>query len=154
MTSEANLDALLTALPKVGESKDPDDQIRAVLEPLIRRIQKHLGREVVPVLPDPTSCPNCGEPSDSMKSPYGSEFCRSQAAFIRQFRGWLQGGEILDLERQKGMGQALWNLQGGGFPRRQMMVPARVVAQVIAREGGVCQICGSPASEIDHTGSG
>ncbi len=76
------------------------------------------------------------------------------AAFVRQFRSHVADGSIFEIERQFGSGQALVFLLGGGYPRRQNMVPARVIAKVIERDGGVCQACGAPATEIDHTGSG
>jgi hypothetical protein len=76
------------------------------------------------------------------------------AAFVRQFRASLADGSLLDPQRQVGMGQALWHLQGGGFPLRQRLVPPKVLAKVIERHGGLCAVCGAPAIEIDHTGSG
>jgi hypothetical protein len=80
--------------------------------------------------------------------------CRETAGFVRQFRASVESGQIFDPERQAALGQSLWNLQGGGFPRRQMMVPKRVIAKVIERDGGKCSVCGGPATEIEHTGSG
>jgi hypothetical protein len=145
---------LLEALPRVGSSEDPDIQIRAVLHPFVEKVHDWLGKGFETIVPDPSTCPNCGQPGLSLKTPYDCELCKNQAAFIRQFRKSVNDGLILDPERQMGMGQALWSLQGGGFPRRQTMVPAKVLAKVIERDGGVCQICGAPATEIDHTGSG
>ena len=143
---------LLSELPSVGSSDDPDVQIRAVLSPLVARMVS--AGSFASVSPDPATCPNCSCLVSSLKTPYCSAFCRDQAAFIRQFRGSVCDGSIFEPERQMGMGQALWSLVGGGFPRRQALVPARVVAKVLERDGGVCQVCGAPATEIDHTGSG
>ena len=144
---------LLDELPMIGASDDVDHQTRAVLSPLVElivRTDSHA--EAIPV--PPAVCPNCGLPTDSDRSPYYSPFCRDQAAFIRQFRASVADGVIFDPERQIGMGQALWSLRGGGYPRRQSLVPPKVLAKVIKRDGGVCAICGAPATEIDHTGSG
>lgn len=138
----------------MGVSLDPDIAIRAVLRPVVDRVCSLLGQKAEAVVPDPSTCPNCDAVVSSTRSPYCSDFCREQAAFVRQFRKSVAEESIFDVERQMGMGQALWNLQGGGFPRRQTMVPVKVLAKVIERDGGVCQVCGAPATEIDHTGSG
>lgn len=143
---------LLSSLPAVGSSDDPEIQIRAVLSPLVARMLVAPAGEPVPC--DPLLCPNCSSPCDSLKTPYCSPFCRDQAAFVRQFRGSVLDEMVFDPERQKGLAQALWSLQGGGFPYRQTLVPPKILAKVIERDGGVCQICGAPATEIDHTGSG
>lgn len=103
---------------------------------------------------NPSTCPNCSCECASLKTPYCSPFCRDQAAFVRQFRGSVLDESVFEPERQKGLAQALWSLQGGGFPYRQTLVPAKIIAKVIERDGGVCQICGAPATQIDHTSSG
>ncbi|MFI5384919.1 MAG: hypothetical protein ACHQ50_02255 [Fimbriimonadales bacterium] len=146
---------LLSALPVAGTSDNADEQTRAVLFPLIERAAR-LGcaGAFTTIPPDPSTCPNCGGPAKSERSPYCSRICRETAAFVRQFRSSIADGSIFDEERQMNLGQKLWSLQGGGFPRRQLMVPAKTVAKVIARDGGVCTVCGAPATEIDHVGSG
>ena len=144
---------LLKALPKVGASDDTDEQIRAVLSPLIERVTRG-SPQSKPVPEDPATCPNCVVAVTSSKTPYCSAHCRNMAAFIRQFRSSVADGSIFEAERQMGMGQALWAVQGGGYPRRQQLIPAKVLAKVIEREGGKCAVCGAPATEIDHTGSG
>jgi hypothetical protein len=63
-------------------------------------------------------------------------------------------GSAFDPARQVGLGQALWHLQGGGYPLRQRLVPPKVLAKVIERDGGRCAECGEPATEVDHVGSG
>ena len=147
------LQKLLSQLPQIGQSDDPDEQIRSVLSPVVERALTS-GSGQTPVPSDPATCPNCGGPATSDKSPYCCSLCRETAGFVRQFRASVESGQVFDPERQVALGQALWNLQGGGFPRRQMMVPKRVIAKVIERDGGVCTVCGAPATEIDHTGSG
>ena len=144
------LEQLIAELPRFEESSEPEAKIRSVLRLLLERP----GTEVEPLPYDPHTCPNCGAEATSERSPYCNEHCRAEAAFVRQVRKAIAEGTIFDSERQKGIGQALWSLQGGGFPLRQTMVPKRVIEQVVAREGGVCSICGAPATQIDHTGSG
>ena len=146
---------LLEELPRMEEATSPDEQIRAALRPVIERAA--VLAEVPqpePYAEDPASCPNCGAPHLAERSPYCSPLCRDTAAMVRQLRNWIANGDLSDTERQAGMGQALWSLQGGGYPRRQSMVTAKVISKVIERDGGICSICGAPATEIDHTGSG
>ncbi|MEQ1932523.1 MAG: hypothetical protein ABL962_01400, partial [Fimbriimonadaceae bacterium] len=68
------------------------------------------------------SCPNCGEPSASTRSPYCSVRCREISAFVRQVRNGLIEGTILGEERQVALGQKLWHLAGGGYPLRISLI--------------------------------
>jgi hypothetical protein len=146
---------LLGVLPKPGQSGVPQTEIRAVLSPLLERvIETRRSPAPLPLPAEPSTCPNCGGAATSPRSPYCGPACRDTASFVRQFRHAVADGSIFDSERQIALGQALWRLQGGGFPHRQSLVPARIVAKVIERDGGVCSLCGAPATEIDHTGSG
>jgi len=121
------------------------------MEAEARSILLLLDRPPVPLstLPsDPWKCPNCGLPVVNAKSPYCGECCKSQAAFIRQYRAGRDTG--FDEERQVAMGQSLWQILGGGYPLRRSMVPERVIQKVIARDGGLCGVCQGPATTIDH----
>lgn len=151
MRFEELLKRLHHELPRFGPENDPDTQIRAVLRPVVERMSPNIPTDPVPS--DPQTCPNCGQPAASAKTPYCSDQCRAHAAFVRQFRSSLKDGSILEPQRQMGLGQALWSLQGGGFPRRQMMIEPKIVAKVIEKQGGKCQICGKPATEVYHVGS-
>jgi hypothetical protein len=153
LESERPLQRLLDQLPRTGTSEDPDEQIRAVLWPIVDRALR-LDPTSSQIAPDSATCPNCGGPAASERSPYCSSQCRETAGFVRQFRAAMDSGQAFNLERQIALGQALWSLQGGGYPRRQMMIPRRVIDKVIARDQGVCSVCGGPATEVDHTGSG
>ena len=106
----------------------------------------------VPV--DYMSCPNCGAFAESNRSPYCSDECREMAAFVRQFRSAVLDGSLVNPERQGALGQKLWFVLGGGYPRRDVLVPARVRLKVLEREGNKCQQCGAKATTIDHSGSG
>lgn len=143
---------LLASLPKIGESEDAEVELRAVLCPIVRRVV-----EGVPENPqvdsNPELCPNCDAPTMSPKSPYCSAHCREMAAFIRQFRTSFADGVIFQPDRQVGMGQALWSVQGGGFPRRQQMVKPREIQRVLEKAEGLCWKCGQPATGVDHFGS-
>src|SRR5947209_2631285 len=148
---------LLAALPPpdaLTSSAVGEEQIRAALARLVVRAIKSGAAGCEPILANPGECPNCGVVVTSTRTPYCSEHCRLMSAFIRQFRNALSTGAAFDVERQVGMGQALWKLQGGGYPLRQRLVTPKALAQIIARHGGVRAVCGGPASAIDHTGSG
>ena len=144
---------VIETLPQSSASNDADTEMRAVLRNLLVRVAA-APREAAPVAADPRTCPNCGASCESLKAPYCSTMCKGTAAFVRQVRKAIRVQTILEPERQVGIGEALWSLQGGGFPRRQRLVPKRVLAKVIERDGGVCSVCGGPATEVDHEGSG
>lgn len=69
---------------------------------------------------------------------------------MRQLRAALAGGALEDEERQAALGQTLWHVLGGGYPRRKALIPEKAVQKVIEREGGKCEACGAPATTVDH----
>ena len=103
---------------------------------------------------DPSTCPNCGTPTADPKSPFCSFPCREEAAFVRQFRASLANDVLEDPGRQLALSQKFWSLLGGGFPYRQSLIPPKTIAKVIERDGFVCSVCGAPATEVDHRGTG
>ena len=146
------LSKILPAQTLLDESTDVEVQTRAVLKLLIER--HSIAAWFEPVSTDHLNCPNCSIPVQSNRSPYCSDTCREQSAFVRQFRSAVLDGKIQDPERQGALGQKLWFVLGGGYPRRDVLVPARVRLKVIEREGGKCEQCGAKATTIDHSGSG
>jgi len=103
---------------------------------------------------DSLTCPNCGTPCSAPRTPYCSEGCREMAGFVRQFRTGLIEGWIFEPEKQVALGQVLWHVLGGGRPLRTEIAPANAIKRAIAREDGRCQVCGAPATTVDHSGSG
>jgi len=95
-------------------------------------------------------CPACGKPAVSERSPYCGDVCRDRSAFIRQVRAGLVKGELQDAERRAALDQVLWALLGGGYPRRLLEVPERVVAKVLERDQHRCHACGAEAQQIEH----
>lgn len=148
------LSSSLPSLMQLSGAKDADEQARVVLHLVLDRIpfNEEL-EETEPVNSDPMTCPNCGHEAASTLSPYCCEACREEAAFVRQFRSGLASGSALDPIRQAALGQSLWHVLGGGYPRRKDLVPQRTVEKVIQRDL-CCTVCGQPATTIDHTGSG
>ncbi len=128
-----------------------DRQARAVLS-LLHECQ--LPEIPYPEAEDPLTCPNCGVEMEGERSPYCSDRCKAQAAFVRQFRRALQDGAILKEEKQAMMGQNLWYLLGGGYPGRQKLAPKSAIKQLFKRTEGLCESCAAPATTFDHTGSG
>lgn len=102
----------------------------------------------------PGTCPNCGAPHRSTKSPYCSACCKDQAGLVRQVRAGIAEGTIDDVDRQIALGEKLWRVIGGGFPRRRALLPVKGWERVLEREGRRCQQCGAPATTIDHVGTG
>ncbi|HEY3779729.1 MAG TPA: hypothetical protein VGL56_01505 [Fimbriimonadaceae bacterium] len=107
-----------------------------------------------PIKADPLTCPNCGIPMDSARSPYCSGRCREEAAFVRQFRTNLQDDALSVEEKQVSLGQNFWHLIGGGYPLRQSICPPSALKQLFKRTNNQCEVCGAPATTFDHTGSG
>lgn len=142
-----DLDRLFSRL---SQSSEIEEQTRGVLKLLTRNPLA----QVAHPLSGPDACPNCGRPCGDLRSPYCGTACREMAAFIRQFRSALATKALDDPDKQAALGQKLWHLLGGGFPRRMPLIPDRVIRQVIAREAGRCQECGASAVTVDHPGSG
>jgi len=133
---------------------DPDDieeQARAVLRLVLDPTSAHAG-SALPA--NPCACPNCDDAASSTRTPYCSEACREAAAFVRQVRAGLMDGAILEQQRQLAFGQVLWYLLGGGRPLRVHLIPERARLQVKSRAGDRCQLCGAPASTVDHIRTG
>ncbi|MBI1756636.1 MAG: hypothetical protein HYR64_05965 [Fimbriimonas ginsengisoli] len=150
------LDRLAAELPRFADVARLDDianQARATLSWAVAGALK-FPADVQPVPTDPTTCPNCGLPAISLSSPYCSDCCRDEAAFVRQVRTGLAEGSIFDPERQVALGQKLWRLVGGGYPLRRAMVPEKTKLKVLERADWRCKVCGAPATTVDHIGSG
>ncbi|MFM9872409.1 MAG: hypothetical protein ACKVQS_02960 [Fimbriimonadaceae bacterium] len=103
---------------------------------------------------DPNLCPNCDQPVSKPTSPYCSETCRNQAAFVRQLRAAIATQTILNPEKQTVFGERLWWLLGGGLPIRESRITESGKRQVIKRCGGKCEFCNAPMTTIENFGSG
>ena len=157
MSTAEELKRLLSELPPPGEalaSDDADVQSKALLALLVEGAGQAQFSAMQGVPADPSTCPNCGQPATSLRSPYCGDACREESAFVRQFRQSLMTGKALEPERQVALGEKVWHVLGGGYPRRQSLAPNSALKQVFKREDGRCELCGAPATTIDHTGSG
>ncbi|HVT14101.1 MAG TPA: hypothetical protein VHE55_17700 [Fimbriimonadaceae bacterium] len=150
------LDALAAQIPPSSEAaagEDWDRRSRAVLSYLVELAPSFAPADFEAIPADPATCPNCGEPVPVSRSPYCGDCCKEEAALVRQFRNAVATGAIADEERQAALGQKLWHLLGGGYPRRVALIPPKGIARVIARDGK-CMHCGAPATTVDNIGSG
>lgn len=134
----------------LADTEDVDAQARAAFGLLVAEACRLIETPVVPLWVDSNHCPACGRAAESTKSPYCGSACRESSALVRQTRGGLVDGAILDPERQASLGQAFWHLQGGGYPRRQRLVGERDRAKLFARNDGRCEFCGASATTFDH----
>jgi hypothetical protein len=103
-----------------------------------------------PRLACPPICPNCVQNPIRPRSPYCSETCKEQAALVRQVRAHLLVEAIDDPARQVALGQVAWHVLGGGYPLRTSKVEPKPLAKVLARNEGRCEVCGAPATTVDH----
>lgn len=147
----AKLAAQLPSPADAAVGDDPDHRARAVLAMLLERAIRQ--DFPAPVPPDSATCPNCGIPVASESSPYCGSACREQSAFVRQVRRALVEGGIFDPERQASLGQVLWDLLGGGFPRRLLLIPEKTRLRNLRKNDGLCEACGAPGTTFDHIGS-
>lgn len=140
-------------LPDFGNAElSLEDQARSVLQLLYdvgagRNYSANRGEDF-------RCCPNCDTPVKKPTSPYCSEKCRDQAAFVRQFRASLASGSILDSEKQVVFGERLWWLLGGGLPLRESQILESSKRQIIKLSEGKCDFCGAPMTRIENYGSG
>lgn len=147
-----SLRQLRSALPSSRFQGDQDSQAREVLRILLDRAVPNDGTTLTPH--GPSACPNCGSPVLSERSPYCGSACKEEAAFVRQLRVGLMEGTIVDEDRQIALGEKLWHVLGGGYPRRQSLIFPKSLEKVIRRAQGHCESCGAVATTVDHIGSG
>ena len=141
-------------LPPVGLLDDASADIVERTRAVLSLLDFEASSGCSAIASNPFECPNCNRPCPSTRSPYCSDRCRETSAFVRQFRNSVETGVILGVERQEALGQKLWFVLGGGYPRREALVPPKVILKVLERQGGLCEECGAKATTIDHSGSG
>lgn len=142
------MDRLLKELPaaEIGESPQA---ARSVLRLVLGEISP---LEALPF--DPATCPNCGVTCSSLRTPYCSEPCKEEAAFVRQIRSGIHDGKLFEADRQEALGSKLWHLLGGGYPLRLNLIPANTFQKSLAKLGGTCLTCGAAATRLDHIATG
>lgn len=147
-------DELQRNLPPVSLLSDAEGDIVLRTRAVLGLLDFKAGKFATETPSNPYECPNCGTEVTSQRTPYCSDHCRETSAFVRQFRNAVETDVILNPDRQESLGQKLWYVLGGGYPRREALVPAKVILKVLEREGNQCEQCGAKATTIDHSGSG
>ena len=95
-------------------------------------------------------CPNCGKVCTA-STLYCSELCQQEAITVRHCRRVTRDRQLCqNLGVLEGIGMELLMLFGGGYPTGARMMSEELRAQIFERDGATCQICGAPATEIDH----
>jgi 5-methylcytosine-specific restriction endonuclease McrA len=96
----------------------------------------------------PIRCANCSVTFDDVKL-FCSGLCQAEAAYVRYVRRRIAEGRDQDPLVKEGIRIKRAMILGGGYNKKRR--PRESVRQlVIDRDGGRCQICLGPGSEIDH----
>lgn len=102
----------------------------------------------------PLECLNCDEPlqiEDKVGNLlFCADSCRDFADTIRYARRVTADGRIKDPDVRDALRTRLAFAVSGGYPRRARALDANIRKAVMDRDGGMCVICGSPGTEIDH----
>ena len=82
---------------------------------------------------------------------YCSEKCNQTAATVRYGRATLRDGRYAsDPDVRLAIKTRIANILSGGYPEKARRLSKREREVIFTRDGGRCQICGAPATEIDH----
>jgi hypothetical protein len=79
-----------------------------------------------------------------------SEACADEAKLVRYARRCFSDGRIDQPDVQEAIQIKIAHALGGGYSERERRVPLSVRRAVFDRDGGRCQKCGQPGTEIDH----
>jgi 5-methylcytosine-specific restriction endonuclease McrA len=95
-------------------------------------------------------CFNCDDPVDSPTDLFCTDLCRQMASAIRYARAVYADGRIKRPDVAEAVRSQIGMAVGGGYPEKARRLTEVDRQQIFNRDGGVCQKCGAPASEIDH----
>lgn len=111
--------------------------------------QKRLKRTDIPPA---FVCLNCDHPITLTKQVrlFCSELCADEAKFVRYFRRCTCDGRIKQPDVLEAIQIKFAHIMAGGYSARARHVSSSVRAAVLKRDGGVCQSCGQPGTDIDH----
>ncbi len=94
-------------------------------------------------------CVECGG-GVRAASAFCGDFCKQVARAVRYARKGIADGRSEDLEFHLGLGMKLIQLGHGGYPERERRLKPKLRQAVFERDRRICQLCGEPATEIDH----
>lgn len=98
----------------------------------------------------PYPCPNCDTANPNSEAVFCSELCNEEAQFVRYFRVRRADGRDREADIKNALEIKLAVILGGGYPRKAREIADSTREEVIAREKGLCRICGKPGSDVDH----
>jgi len=81
---------------------------------------------------------------------YCSEGCSEEAKSVRYVRRCIRDARIERPDVREAVEIRLGLVVSGGYPERERHVPPAIRKAVIARDGGRCQMCGRPGTDMDH----
>ena len=79
-----------------------------------------------------------------------SDLCTDEASLVRYIRRCRQDGRDRKPDVREAVQIRMAHILAGGYSERERELSRSVRLQVIARDGGRCQKCGEPGTEIDH----
>jgi 5-methylcytosine-specific restriction endonuclease McrA len=97
----------------------------------------------------PFPCPNCSVTFADVKL-FCSDLCKDEAKCVRYWRRCRADGRDEDPKVKEAIDIKLAHILNGGYDEAARRLPKSVRRLVIDRDGGRCQICGEPGTEIDH----
>jgi hypothetical protein len=95
------------------------------------------------------SCAGCCGKTCEVPELYCGPYCRDAANTVRYARKALVERRRDDPDFRLGFGTKLLSLFQGGYPRGRRLSQA-LRETVLERDGWRCQLCGEPATEVDH----
>jgi 5-methylcytosine-specific restriction endonuclease McrA len=94
-------------------------------------------------------CFNC-DAEVPARSLFCSELCRQTAKVVRYGRAVHADGRIKRADVEEALKIKVASVLGGGYPADERRLSAEQRQAVFDRDEGKCQVCGGPATEIDH----
>ena len=103
-----------------------------------------------PVVDDFECLSCCTELASEPSFLYCSRICGDKAVLVRYVRRACADRRIRRADVREAIGVRLLMLTAGGYPAKARRVPNTMRAFVFERDRQICQVCGEPATEIDH----
>ena len=96
-------------------------------------------------------CLNCDQPMTLIRQVklFCSEACADEAKLVRYARRCISDGRINQPDVQEAIQIRIAHALSGGYSERERRVPLSVRRAVFDRDGGRCQGCGRPGTDID-----
>ncbi|MGH2406764.1 MAG: HNH endonuclease [Candidatus Limnocylindrales bacterium] len=97
-------------------------------------------------------CVECSASITTERRPrlYCSDRCRQTLKLVHYGRRVFRDGRIADPLVKDAIGTRIAFIVAGGYPERQRALPAKARAAIFERDASLCQLCGKPATQIDH----